>query len=326
MSVPAASPNRHVRFPVGIPGTPWGAVERAQWLTLQRKHRDYFTEVVSPLMRLGPASHVDILCYGQLEYREFGSARFPLFAAKSVPWKAELPMVAVTGGVHGYETSGIHGALLFIQHFLVEEAAKGVNVLVLPCVSPWGYEMTHRWTPKAVDPNRQFNPANPGCDEAALAMRCIEDHRLASAALLLHIDLHETTDTDNSVFTPSKFARDGLTEDKYDKWYPIPDGFYVFGDNSRERPQDEFSQHIIAAVEKVTHIAEADADGCIVGERIAHRGVLLAPGAGTADAHSTARYVTTTEVYPDSPQTTPEQCNRAQATAVRAAIQYVLCH
>ena len=37
-----------------------------------------------------------------------------------------------------------------------------------------------------------------------------------------------------------------------------------------------------------------------------------------------ARYVTTTEVYPDSPRANPEQCNAAQAAAVCAALDYAL--
>jgi hypothetical protein len=37
-----------------------------------------------------------------------------------------------------------------------------------------------------------------------------------------------------------------------------------------------------------------------------------------------ARYTTTTEVYPDSPRATPEQCIAAQVAAVGAAIGFVL--
>src|SRR5690606_20150516 len=39
-----------------------------------------------------------------------------------------------------------------------------------------------------------------------------------------------------------------------------------------------------------------------------------------------ARYRTTTEVYPDSPRTTPDRCNEAPAVAVCAALDYVLEH
>ena len=37
-----------------------------------------------------------------------------------------------------------------------------------------------------------------------------------------------------------------------------------------------------------------------------------------------ARFTTTTEVYPDSPRTTPEECVRAQVAAVRAALDFAL--
>jgi hypothetical protein len=39
-----------------------------------------------------------------------------------------------------------------------------------------------------------------------------------------------------------------------------------------------------------------------------------------------APYKTTTEVYPDSPRSTPEQCNAAQVAAVCAAIDFALSH
>ena len=153
-------------------------------------------------------------------------------------------------------------------------------------------------------------------------MAVIDEYVKKSTQLLLHMDLHETTDTDNTEFTPAKFARDGLTEDKFEKYYDIPDGFYVYGDSNRKKPQDDFSKFLISQVEKITHIAPPDEEGCIVGEKIAHRGVLLAPGEGTADAHTGAMYVTTTEVYPDSEKTNDDECNRAQAAAVCAGIEF----
>ena len=37
-----------------------------------------------------------------------------------------------------------------------------------------------------------------------------------------------------------------------------------------------------------------------------------------------ARFTTTTEVYPDSPRATPEQCIEAQVAAVRAGLDFAL--
>src|SRR5690606_8107318 len=106
----------------------------------------------------------------------------------------------------------------------------------------------------------------------------------------------------------------------------IPDGFYLVGDSANPRP--EFQKAIIDAVEKVTHIAPPDAEGRITGEVPAQGGVINYPVArlGLCAGLTGAPYVTTTEVYPDSPRATPPQCNDAQAAAGRAAIDYVLAH
>ena len=38
---------------------------------------------------------------------------------------------------------------------------------------------------------------------------------------------------------------------------------------------------------------------------------------------TSASFVTTTEVYPDSPSTSPAQCNDAQAATIEAAIEFL---
>ena len=92
--------------------------------------------------------------YGALEH---DPAKYPLFAVKMKGWVEGRPYVLITGGVHGYETSGVQGAILFLKTEAVKYAAK-FNILVVPCVSPWGYETIQRWNYQATDPNRSFNP------------------------------------------------------------------------------------------------------------------------------------------------------------------------
>jgi hypothetical protein len=140
--------------------------------------------------------------------------------------------------------------------------------------------------------------------------------------VLVHVDLHETTDSDESEFRPALAARDGKPYEPGE----IPDGFYLVDDT--EHPQPGFQQAIIDAVAKVTHIAPADEHNEIIGSPVVAPGVIryalreLGLCAGITDA----RYKTTTEVYPDSPRATAEQCNAAQAAAVCAAIDYALSH
>lgn len=309
--------NQYPVYPVGTPGTPWGEAERTQWRALQHKKRDYFTDVVSPLLRM---AHGEAIQYGELDYTVFGAAKYPLFAIKSKGWSKDKPMVLVTGGVHGYETSGVHGALLFAEKALATYADK-VNVLVLPCVSPWGYETVNRWTPLAVDPNRCFTPSAPGCPEAAAAMACAFEHIQQSAGVVMHTDLHETTDTDNSEFTPAKTARDGAPTPA---WDPIPDGFYTVGDTLA--PVPEFHKAIIDAVSKVTHIADPDEQGNLVGLKPDQPGVVNddSRALGLCSGFSGAPFAVTTEVYPDSKRTNPEECNRAQYAVITTGIEFVL--
>jgi hypothetical protein len=138
----------------------------------------------------------------------------------------------------------------------------------------------------------------------------------------VHVDLHETTDTDESEFRPALAARDGQD---YEPGV-IPDGFYLVDDS--ENPQPEFQQAVIAAVAKVTHIAPADAKNEIIGSPVIAPGVINYPvrQLGLCAGVTNARYTTTTEVYPDSPRASAEQCNTAQAVAVCAAIDFALAN
>ena len=300
-------------YPIGQPGTAWGAAEKAIWLGRQQVRRSYADEVLAPL-RAGVPAQAELFQYGLLDYTRFGFGSYPLCAVRSRRWEPSRPVVLVTGGVHGYETSGVQGALRWIAEHLSAQA-EAVNILVLPCVSPWGYETINRWNPEALDPNRQFRPNSPAA-ESALAMACV----FANCERVdVHVDLHETTDTDNSEFGPAKAARDGVPFERD----AIPDGFYLVADS--ERPAPEFQRALIDAVRRVTHIAAADKRGLIIGVPLQQQGVIqFAQGSrGLCGAMTGARFVTTTEVYPDSPSTSPEQCNEAQIAAVNAAIDHL---
>ena len=93
-----------------------------------------------------------------------------------------------------------------------------------------------------------------------------------------------------------------------------------------ERPAPEFQRALIEAVREVTHIADADEHGCIIGTALEQPGVInyAKRSLGLCGGMTDARLVTTTEVYPDSPTATPAECNEAQAVTVTAAIEYLL--
>ena len=297
-------------YPIGTPGQPWGDAERAEWRARQVRQRSYADDVLAAIGRLGDAW--EVVDYGVIDAPP---DRYPLKALRSRGWNDALPVALITGGVHGYETSGVHGALQFAaQH--ADAYAGRLNVLVAPCVSPWAYERIHRWNAWAVDPNRSFRPDSPAPESAAL-MALVAPHL---GHFLVHIDLHETTDSDESEFRPALAARDGKVFEPGE----IPDGFYLVDDT--HNPQPLFQKAIIDAVARVTHIAPADANGQIIGSPVVAEGVIEYPfrPLGLCAGVTGARFTTTTEVYPDSPRATPAQCNDAQVAAVRAALDFAL--
>ena len=297
-------------YPIGTAGRKWGENEKAEWLAVQNIKRSYSEEVLTKLEAL--KVHFDIEQYGALSY---SPDRYPLYLVKPRTIDPEKANILITGGVHGYETSGVQGAIRFLET-RAQDYAEQFNIYVAPCVSPWGYETINRWNPVALDPNRSFYADSPS-EEAAALMNYLSSEKLNPVA---HIDLHETTDTDNTEFRPALAARDAL---KHENWH-IPDGFYTVGDT--EKPVPDFQTSIIKSVEKITHIAPPDIDGGIIGETLQQWGVInyAAKALGLCMGMSEARFVTTTEVYPDSPKVNDEDCINAQVAAVTGGLDYII--
>jgi len=299
-------------YPIGTPGQPWGDAERSQWLQSRTVERSYRDEVRSRLQGLD--SRLLVETYGALS---IDPDRYPLHVVRSARVVPNAPWILVTGGVHGYETSGVQGAIAFL-HDHAPAFLDRINLVVAPCVSPWGYEVINRWNPHAVDPNRSFVENSPSEEAGSLSALLGK----LGHGFLMHIDLHETTDSDENEFRPALAARDGVAFEPG----TIPDGFYTVGDT--ENPQAPFQAAIIAGVEKVTHIAPPDDNGQIIGSDVTQHGVINYPfvALGLCAGVTDARFTSTTEVYPDSPKSPPEVCNAAQCAAIHAALEHALGH
>lgn len=310
-------PETHT-YPIGTPGQAWGNAERDQWRGRQIRQRSYADDVLTAIEAL--RGRFDVELYGDVVYANdhHPAERFPLRALRSRDWQPGLPSVLVTGGVHGYETSGVHGALRFVDT-QAERYAGRANLLVVPCVSPWAYERFQRWNFDAIDPNRSFKEGGSTAQESLALMRLVAQHHEHYGPFAAHIDLHETTDTDETEYRPAVAARDG----KVFEPGSIPDGFYLVDDT--DNPQPAFQQAIIDAVSQVTHIAPADEKNEIIGSPVVAPGVIqyAMKQMGLCAGITGAKCTTTTEVYPDSPRATPDQCIEAQVAAVCAAVEFV---
>ncbi len=298
-------------YAIGTLGVKWGLEEKSAWFTQQIIKRSYQNDVVEKLQAL--SEEFDVERYGALSLDE---NRYSLWAVKSKNWDRNKPTVLITGGVHGYETSGVQGAIRFLET-RAKDYINQFNILVTPCISPWGYETINRWNCKAIDPNRSFYKDSPA-EESAFLIEYIA--ALSTFDIKVHIDLHETTDTDNSEFRPALAARDAV---EHDNWN-IPDGFYLVSNSVNPAP--DFQKAIIAAVEKTTHIAPADDNGQLIGAPLEQRGVInyAARELGLCMGLTDADFMTTTEVYPDSPKSDDENCILAQVVVITAGLDFVL--
>lgn len=286
----------------------WQQADIDNWFKQQTIQRSYQDDVVRVIEKL--ESKFEVRQYGALS---INPALYPLFMLRSLKFDPRKKTVLVTGGVHGYETSGVHGALGFMDRSAAAFESN-FNFVCTPCISPWAYETINRWNPKAIDPNRSFRKDSP-------SEECVHFlNAMADVTPFAHFDLHETTDTDNTVFRPAKAARDGVEE----KFSEIPDGFYVVGDS--DKPQAEFQKAIIDRVRQVTHIALPDVNGELIGVKIEQEGVINYPlkKLSLCAGFSNAEYTTTTEVYPDSPRSTPQICIDAQIAAIEGGLDFLV--
>lgn len=300
-------------YDIGTPGVPWGKEEKTTWLNrqaIQRSYRQLVVQRIEAVQKL----YVDLVAVEQYGALSYNVDKYPLFAIRSKDFASSKPTILITGGVHGYETSGVLGALRFVESHLAAYTER-YNFIVAPCISPWGFETINRWNPATLDPNRSFF-INSETDEASAVMAYVNGLK---QPILAHIDLHETTDTDNSEFRPALAARDAIEQ----KNWNIPDGFYAVGDTSR--PMPALQKAIIESVERVTHIAPADDDGRLIGDKLEQHGVInyAKRELGLCAGFTDALYVSTTEAYPDSPAVDDENCIVAQVAAITGALDFI---
>jgi hypothetical protein len=287
-------------------GKPWGDREIREWFAQQTVQRSYEQDVVTRLKAL-PPDKFKIEQYGALS---FDPDRYPLFCVKSSQWDDSKPSIIITGGVHGYEPSGIMSSLRFLEEIAPQYEGK-VNFVVYPCVSPLAYEYNHRWNQNAQDINRQFFPGTTS-EEALLLMQSVESLR---KHFNVAADLHETNNHDIKL-TAERRSRDGEQTEPGDDY--IPEGFYLYV----TEPKDlELGRKIINAVAQVTPVCK---ENDIFGEAC-DNGIVVSNSIPTACQAFMAQHADiamTTEIYPD--KCSQQEAQDGQLAAVRASIEYVL--
>src|SRR5262245_29953116 len=108
-------------------GKKWGATEKLNWFYAQDIEKSYKDEVLKRIFRLD-SKYFNIQHYGALS---IDPDKYPLYAITVGQIDPRKPTVVITGGVHGYEPSGIMGALQFLENNALDYS-KDFNIVVLP--------------------------------------------------------------------------------------------------------------------------------------------------------------------------------------------------
>jgi hypothetical protein len=313
----------------------WGEPEKLNWLSQQTFQRSYADQVLSRIEKLKKVGgELKIRSYGNLTLQdrtelsihgtrltsEEYKNRYPLYYAEVGDITNGKPNVIITGGTHGYEESGVYGALEFLEKDISDYVDR-FNFLVFPCLSPFAYEVNQRWTHNAWDPNRSFDRSKPYVPEAQLVMDVLDEARKrVGRDFAAAVDLHETPDRDKTMMPP-QYQRYGINLTADD--ILIPNGYYLISNVSNEAP--EMATKIIEEVRKVTPIApdpeihgEKNIDGVVVskGADPTHQGL------NQAYMRTIANNSYTTEIYPEIH---PEPRGSQEAIAAqRATIHGIL--
>jgi len=256
-----------------------------------------------------PADKFDVQQFGALSY---DPERYPLYRVKSKPWNDANPTVLITGGVHGYELTGVTGALRFLEEEMAKYSDK-VNFVVYPTISPFAYEIDHRWNPHGVDPNREAY-AGGKSEEMQLFMKDVSKLQMHFRAA---VDLHETNQRDIGI-TAERRARDGQTFQKGDDLIPI--GYYLVLP-SFDKEEVELGHEVIEAVRKVTPIA---VEPEILGYP-SDKGIIVLHDLDKLMQNFAKKYsdvAMTTEIYPDN--VPRKEAEDAQIATIKTAVKFAM--
>lgn len=319
----------------------WSEADKLEWLSKQKFQRSYATQVLTRIEGLRQTGGlIKVRSYGNLTLQrrdeleidgnvlsaEEYQNRYPLYYAEVGDITNGKANIIVTGGTHGYEESGVYGALEFLERDALAYSDK-FNFLVFPCLSPFAYEVNQRWTHDAWDPNRSFDRSKPYVPEAQLVMDVLDEARQrVGRGFAAAVDLHETPDRDK-VMMPPQYQRYGIDISAED--ILIPNGYYLISGASNLAP--DMATHIIEAVRKVTTIApEPEIDGVkndngvVVseGNEPTHQGLNQAYMRTLADNSFT------TEIYPEihpEPRGSQEAI-AAQRATIHGLLNYLSSH
>lgn len=160
-----------------------------------------------------------------------------------------LPTLLITGGVHGSEPAGV---FTIIKNLEWLSSLSNINIILVPCVNPFGFEHNTRVNSNGEDINRNFINESK-CLESNLVMNYLKKMKITHS-----LDLHETAEED--------LINAGLVR-FFDKKEHISDGIFIY--QSHKNNSKLFGEEIILELEnknyKVCSMPSIWEEPCIKG-------------------------------------------------------------
>jgi hypothetical protein len=190
----------------------WTQEQRDGWYAKQqvKPHRDYALTIMPRMDELRKLQSIKVETYGSVTYKHnndqgtVDERTHDLLLIRVGDFDSTKPTIVITAGTHGYEKGGVEAALSFAEKEAAQHADTH-NILIYPCLCPGPYEIEHRFTQGAIDPNRDALLEGAQSPEMQAFVQSIQDqHRRLFGDNLTpqfnkSADLHETPKLDKTV-------------------------------------------------------------------------------------------------------------------------------
>lgn len=134
----------------------------------------------------------------------FSASGFELFVAETRKPDPAKPWIYLSAGIHGDEPASTEGALEWILKN--PDTAAAVNLLVFPCLNPWGLANNSRTDENGRDLNRTYH-------EDVVPQTAAHRALLAGRTFDLALMLHEDYDANGIYIYELRIRRDAWGED-----------------------------------------------------------------------------------------------------------------
>ena len=106
-----------------------------------------------------------LITLGEIKSNPTNYPIYSLFISlKSKKWPK--PVVCLSGGIHGDEPAAVEAMLTLLENpGLYEQCLTDVDLVLFPCINPYGYEHHTRTNGQGLDLNRKVVDTTCGCGQ-----------------------------------------------------------------------------------------------------------------------------------------------------------------